>query len=506
MFTRDQALAITAYLFASSKADAQKWQAAHPLPPNLDADLKDPKMVQEGKDIFESVGCKACHTVDKDSIGTPVGSYADFKPRISRTTKDFAPNLSAIAEKTDGRWIYYWLKNPRDFSPHTAMPSLRLSDHEATALAAYLMTMGSKKEDPNVEQTIAGADEVAKGKSLIRKYGCFGCHEINGMDKESRIGVELTTFGSKHLDEMFFGDQTDIPNTWDAWTFHKLYSPRIYATADVEQLMPNFEFQDTDIYNLRVFLASLIGEKVPERYRDTDDMEHQQQIVAGRRMVNFYNCVGCHIIEQRGGYIRRFYEQNPNFAPPILNGEGAKVQPDWLFGFLQAPTQIRPWLKLRMPTFHFNGTEDYTLVDYFGATGDLKVPFVFVNTNTLPQTDLVAGQKLMSKDYFNCFSCHQQGDKKPEGGPEGWAPDLGLARHRLNPQWIAKWLHNPQAIQPGTKMPSFYPGGPDDIFHGNEQQQIDAIRDYIFWFGDHPGMSPAAPSAPQKPPLKVSSK
>ena len=99
-------------------------------------------------------------------------------------------------------------------------------------------------------------------------------------------------------------------------------------------------------------------------------------------MVNYYNCVGCHIIEQRGGYIRRFYEQNPNFAPPILNGEGAKVQPDWLFGFLQAPTQIRPWLKLRMPTFHFTNTEDNTLVDYFGATGKLEVPFVFVNTNT----------------------------------------------------------------------------------------------------------------------------
>jgi mono/diheme cytochrome c family protein len=505
MFSTDQATAIAAYLFDSSKEESKKWLADHPTPPTLDQDLKDPKMVQEGKDLFESVGCKACHTVDKDGIGTPVGSDKDFKPAISRTTKDFAPNLSQVAEKTDGRWIYLWLKNPRDFSPHTAMPSLRLSDHEAETLAAYLMTMGSKKSDPNIEQVLSKPDEIAQGKSLVRKYGCFGCHEINGMEKESRIGVELTTFGSKHLDEMFFGDRTDIANTWDAWTFHKLQSPRIYATADVEQLMPNFDLQDADIYNLRVFLASLIGEPVLERYRDTTDMQHQQEIVNGRRKVNFYNCVGCHIIEQRGGYIRRFYEQNPNFAPPILNGEGEKVQPDWLFGFLQAPTQIRPWLKLRMPTFHLTSPEDNTLVDYFGATGNLGVPFVFVNTNTLPQPDLMAGQKLMSKDYFNCFSCHQQGDRKPEGPPDGWAPDLALARHRLNPQWIAKWLHNPQALQPGTKMPSFYPGGPDDIFHGNEQEQIHAIRDYMFWFSDHPGANPAA-SQPEKPPVKVSSK
>ena len=110
----------------------------------------------------------------------------------------------------------------------------------------------------------------------------------------------------------------------------------------------------------------------------------------------------------------------------------------------------------------------------------------------------------MSKDYFNCFSCHQQGDKKPEGPTTGWAPDLGLAHARLNPDWILQWLHNPQAIQPGTKMPSFYPGGPDDILGGHEDEQIKAIRDYIFWFGTHPGQ--ALPSQVATAPLKVSKK
>ena len=91
------------------------------------------------------------------------------------------------------------------------MPSLRLSDHEATALTAYLMTLGQKNVEAGVEQAMAQPDQIAKGKALVRKYGCFGCHEINGMEHESRIGVELTSFGSKHLDELFFGNQTDIP-------------------------------------------------------------------------------------------------------------------------------------------------------------------------------------------------------------------------------------------------------------------------------------------------------
>ena len=40
-----------------------------------------------------------------------------------------------------------------------------------------------------------------------------------------------------------------------------------------------------------------------------------------------------------------------SLAPPLLTPEGAKVQPDWLYAFLQGPITIRPWLNVRMPTF-----------------------------------------------------------------------------------------------------------------------------------------------------------
>ncbi len=501
MFTRDEATKLAAYVLASSNKQSADWLKAHPEPASLEQDIKNPGMIEEGKGLFESVGCKGCHAIEVDQIGAPVGDDAHFIPTATRTAKDFAPNLSHIAEKTSAGWVYAWLKNPRDFSPHTAMPSLRLSDHEAAALTAFLMTHGQKKEDPGVETALKDPTNISAGESLVRKYGCFGCHEVEGMDKESRIGVELTTFGSKHLDELFFGDRTDIPETWNDWTFHKLQDPRIYATKDVEQLMPNFEFQDADIKNLRVFLASLTEGTVPEKYRMPASAE-QDAIVPGRRMVNYFNCVGCHIVENRGGYIRRFYpEDQINFAPPILNGEGLKVQPDWLFTFLQGPTPIRPWLKIRMPTFHFDNHEGDTLVNYFTSLSGVQVPYEFLNTNLIATPTLEAGTKLMSKDYFNCFSCHQQGDKKPEGPPTGWAPDLALAHSRLNPEWILLWLKNPQAVQPGTKMPSFYPGGPDDILGGNETEQIKAIRDYIFWFGTHPGQA-----LPSGTPVKVTRK
>src|SRR5262249_39723698 len=200
-----------------------------------------------------------------------------------------------------------------------------------------------------------------------------------------------------------------------------------------------------------------------------------------------YNCVGCHVVEGEGGAIRARYQDNPNMAPPILNGEGAKVQGDWLFNFVKQPIPLRPWLKGRMPTFSLSDAEANTVGQYFGALEGVKVPFVHIDEARISPAVIEAAQKLTTPDYFNCFSCHQQGARHPEGPPEGWAPDLGMARQRLNPDWIVRWLHNPQLVQPGTKMPSFYEqgadgkaaGGPDDVLGGDNELQIRALRDYL---------------------------
>jgi mono/diheme cytochrome c family protein len=471
LFKEEEGIAITAYLLDASKAEGGEWLTAHPEPEGINPG--DPALVERGKALVNSLGCRGCHGFSADQKATVIG----------QGQKDFAPNLAKIAEKTSARWIYYWIKNPRDFSPTTAMPSLRLSDEEARAITSYLMTLGEKAEKPEVVARLGDPEMIARGKGLVRKYGCYGCHNIPEMENEARIGVELTGFGSKTLEELFFGNHTDIPLTWDDWTYNKLKEPRTYETERIEQLMPQFDFADEDIKTLRVFLTSRTEQRIPHQYLAAPGTR-TQNIVNGQRLVQYYNCVGCHIIEEKGGYIRALYTDNPTFAPPILNGEGAKVQPDWFYGFLKKPIPLRPWLQLRMPTFSFSDEDANTVVDYFTALAKLEVPYVYVDRSKIPPTYIVAGQKLMSVDYFSCFSCHQQGDKKPEGPPEGWAPDLTLAKHRLNPEWIIRWIHDPQKLMPGTKMPSFYPGGPEDILEGNEDRQIEAIRDYLMVLGE----------------------
>lgn len=482
-FKEDEALAAASYLWSASKKEAEGWLKEHPMPEGYRGD--DAAMVEKGRELARSVGCLGCHGL----------AEGEFTTRIAG--KDLVPNLKDVAAKIGPRWTYNWLRDPVSYNPDTRMPSLRLSEEEALALTTYLMTLGTKPApDAGLAARLEQPANIAKGEKLVRQYGCAGCHDIPGMENESRIGVELTTFGSKPLEELFFGNVTRIPHTWKDWTFHKINNPRVYGTERVEQLMPHFDLPEEDIEALSILLRGFVERKVPEAFR-ADRSSRAQRISAGRRMVQEYNCVGCHVINGDGGYVRKYYEQNPTLAPPVLNGEGEKVQANWLFGFLQNPENpIRPWLKVRMPTFGFDGPRSDALVNYFAALSEVGIPYVHFDKSQVPAGYLEAGRKLFSDDYFECGSCHQQGDKKPDGPEEDWAPDLNLANQRLNPDWIERWILDPQRLEPGTRMPSFYPGGPEDILDGDEKKQIEALTDYLMTLGLKPAATARAEGGP----------
>lgn len=479
---REDALAIAAYLWSQSKEEADNWLKQNPLPAGLREG--DANEIARGKKLVETVGCKGCHGFAEGEFTTPLGKE-----------KDLVPNLKDLASKGVGaQWLYHWIRNPRGFQADTKMPSLRLTEDEARSITVYLMTLGAKPEPTaGLEEKLADAANIKRGESLVRRWGCFGCHDIKGMENEPRIGAELTTFGSKIVEELSFGNRTDVKRTWDDWTFYKIKEPRGYATPRIEQLMPQFALADEDIVALRILLGGFRERKVGHRYQ-ADQGLRVRQVFEGRRLMQQYNCVGCHEIENRGGYVKKYYE-NPALAPPPLNGQGEKVQSQWFFGFMKAPIPLRPWLDIRMPTFGLSDSHTTELINYFNGLSKVEQPFVFIDDLAIPPEHIEAGRRLASRDYFDCFNCHVQGTRLPEGPREGWAPDLALARQRLSPNWIIKWLKDPQKVQPGTRMPSFYPGGPDDILGGNEEKQIEALRDYLLTLG-RPGATAPAPAAP----------
>ncbi len=476
--SKEHATAIAAYLLDRSESDP-------PVPGRLNSYASPEK----GQEIFERVGCQGCHTMR--------AVYEEKKPRtfFKLTGRDIAPDLSNVAKKIkDPEWLFRWLKNPKAIRPSTRMPNLRLTDGEASALTAFLMTRGERQATSSaLLAELKKKEQIEEGHRLIQLRGCFGCHKIRGFEVAKQIAPDISNFGHKRLLQLSFGDAVEVHHTWEDWTFSKLKNPQIYTTEREQLRMPNFGFSGDEVKMLQVLLKSFTDAHVPERYSEEVTAE-RLALAKGRRLVRDYNCVGCHIIEGKGGDIRARYEGRLNEAPPplvLIDGtlsEGGKVQAKWLFEFFHRPHPIRPWLEVRMPTFGLTDAQWGRLTNYFTSLAGLnKVPFEFVPpADELNPRMIEAGRILASNEYFACGSCHVQGIKKPEGPPEGWAPDFALAHRRLRPDWIVAWLRDPQKVQPGTQMPSFFldeDSGPDEILEGDEQKQMLALREYLLSLG-----------------------
>jgi cytochrome c2 len=452
---------------------------------------------EKGKEIFDTVGCRACHVREKGSTA---------RRSEASDTRDYAPNLWNIADKARPEWIFGWIKNPRAQWIDTKMPDLRLSDEDAADVTAYLSTLKSGETYPTPpqyapEERARLAKLAEAGKRLIGKYGCFGCHTIEGFESAQKIATELTEHGRKDPKLLDFGDVryfTEEPHrqTYASFVWTKLHTPRIYAYESVETRMPQFDFSDDEALALLTFLKGQTGERdrIPRDLLPGLDGP-KLAVLTGERLVFWNGCRNCHELEKRGGVVRDlFNEDNQSYAPPILTGEGAKVQPAWLFGFLKEPSPLRPWLHIRMPTFHFADDDAGTLVKYFASASNKSFPYLTVDVP--PPTKEKAKEAMELFGALQCTHCHVVGKLAPKQDPASAAPDFLLAKRRLRPDWIPLWLRNPNALMEGTRMPSFWDmdpsaDAPHKAFGGDKQAQMEALRDLLMHLGE-PGFEASA--------------
>jgi len=180
------------------------------------------------------------------------------------------------------------------------------------------------------------------------------------------------------------------------------------------------------------------------------------------------------------GQIGRFIE-TPAMRPPILRGEGAKVNPDWLFEFLLQPYLVRTHVNVRMPTFGFSEQQAMDLTRWFALQAGQPWPFEADKDALVDDALLARGQELFNKNQ--CNSCHPAGTQVPSNPDmSNWGPDLSLAAARLKGAWVHDWLKDPQASQPGTKMPSFYgelKDGEYKAFVKDWAENVRALQHYV---------------------------
>ncbi len=473
---------------------------------------------ENGKELFESVGCQGCHVIETDPSNEKITTYSMLKRQ--------GPNLIGIGSKTSAQWVYNWIKDPKKFWPETRMPNLRLSDQEAKDITAYLMSFNNN-EFENINDVVMDsielnhislnwlkkmypekqAEEILSGmdddelidfvaEKSIRFYGCFGCHNIPGFEDAKPIGTELTMEGSKPVDKLDFGYIHDIDHTNYSWFETKLENPRIFDRHKIvppedKLRMPNFYFQPEEIEAIVTALMSFTEDEVGHSKFATNTVQ-DELINTGRRIIKDYNCQGCHIIDDFGGQLVDIIGAK-EFSPPNLNTQGAKTQADWLFDFFKDPMIIRPNLRVRMPSFDLNDEQWNAVIKSFQYNDGQEMAFESEFSTNNKSAHFKAGKKL--EEFGECKKCHFYGTQFPDGEAQTWAPNLALSKERLRPEWILDWLRDPQKIMPGTKMPApFVPTedlltandaigtwGKDLVnLKGNQEAMLEGLRDVMF--------------------------
>ena len=482
--------AIVEYVFAHSTEGRD-----YPAPPAGNP--------SRGETLVGQVGCLGCHLLDEEG-------YEEASIYRRR-----GPALTGLGTKLNAGFLYEWVRDPQHYWDETFMPSLRLTNQEAADITAFLLEAEAPEfeaasvptadageldaitleflrtglPDSLAQERLGEMSELEKlrysGSGLIRRYGCFGCHEIGGFEDAQKIGVDLSTWGSKMVTRLDFG-YVDIPHTRQAWLEQKLAQPRIYDRGKVkspaEKLrMPQFDFTDSDRTHIVRTVLGLVRDEFPQ---DGVKTLSAAEAVAeqARVLIHNYNCRGCHLVDGQGGGI---YETlaDTGMRPPDLNTQGSRTQADWLYHFLREPTEVRFWMETRMPTFDFTPEEANTLVTGFLAM-DGAQPFDAEGEREYTGDELRVGADLL--DQLQCERCHIASAAGTMEASQ-LAPSFRLAEERLTHDWIVDWMADPQHITPGTQMPQFWPLDQQGnrlsplpgILDGDPMAQMRAVASYI---------------------------
>jgi cytochrome c2 len=519
------------------------WQAAldGPAPPSQSKG--DPS---RGRELFETRGCLGCHSIGEgdNRIG---GEFAANLSRLGeKASYDYIVRWVHDPRQRTRPYCPHEKRDlgPEDYARHglpysfntaistcpndghqlqvqnmTVMPSLRLSTAETRDIATYVTSLQHADAAYPGDATYMDDPKLAEqGRELVSRYGCASCHEISGLEDAPRIGTELTKESSKPLEQLDFGllEHRAKREGWynhKSFYEHKLKNPAIFdqgrekAPEDLLR-MPNIQLEPEDIRALTTLLVGSIDSPfhgqfrtIPEQFRYIAS-DQRRDMQEGWWLVKKYNCMGCHAIQvgQQSTLSAIPRYQDPDWKeqlPPSLVQQGARVNPDWLARFLENPALsesntnrngVRTYLHARMPTFSFSPNEIRILVRFFEALAGQASPHLSEPLEPLSESERELARALFSSEGAPCLRCHLVGD--PQRDRFATAPNFLQAKERLKPGWTTRWMLDPQAISPGTAMPSglfrredgrwVFAGPTPAAFQRYTKDHVDLLVRYMF--------------------------
>ena len=320
------------------------------------------------------------------------------------------------------------------------LPRQRIPESAFTREAIALRSPSARDEtiDPG---------NVAGGRALYQRFGCVNCHGSPEDGKKSDPGRNSFT------------------------PLAKLNPIRGCLADDPPADHPDYDFSPSELLSLRSILADpeLLAQPLPAS-------ESLALHMLG------LNCTGCHSREGVGHPGKEAMASFTGTAdigeqgrvPPTLDDAGAKLRTSAVEAILAGGGRVRPYMVTRMPNF--------------GATASAAIPSLLAAADHAPRDEveptmrpeaIAAGTTLAGLDGLSCITCHGVCGYPSLGVP---AVDLSYTFARLRHGWFDRYMRDPAAIYPGTRMPTFWLKGQrihPEICGGDPSKQIDALWSYL---------------------------
>ncbi|MEX2093325.1 MAG: PDZ domain-containing protein [Pirellulales bacterium] len=289
------------------------------------------------------------------------------------------------------------------------------------------------------------APKLVAGYELVREYGCYGCHEMNGFDgPNKRIGPDLRVEPNYYDVAAQILQDPGLTDSQREWAMTLVHSP-----DDVEVRHKLFQSINEDA-------SSDKGKLKPETHALADGLKDVDA----------------------PGRLRK--------VGPSLRHLDSKVDYTWLYSWIKKPANFRP--TTRMPQFfgHFQHLDDtakdfkisgpdgnpveVTDQQYTERFEDIEIraltQFLLASSQPFEYLDPPAGiteapSAERGKWLFQsrgCLACHTHQDFPGIDSTQG--PDLSRVAAKFNTgkgqRWLYSWLRQPNRYHARTAMPNVF--------------------------------------------------
>ena len=305
---------------------------------------------------------------------------------------------------------------------------------------------------------LAQAPQLTRGRELLARLNCQGCHRMPDVERPAMLGPDLTNVGTKVSRE---------------WIYKWLKNPRTIVDKDgnvtvngyvQESRMPKFRLAETELRGLSAYLSVQNAKPFAPYKMDARVVatwsKNPELISQGELRFRQMFCSTCHSLAvTRAGETKLIGGD----IGPELTKVGSKVKPEWLIGWLRDPQEYLP--HTRMSRYGWSDEDLYKVTQYI--TNKLTDSELLADVPQLGQPtdeEIQLGRRLFLEK--GCASCHAieklnpQKDFGPDlsalGGKNASELEFGSAKipHNLVAYIQAK-LQDPASVNPAARMPQY---------------------------------------------------